>query len=57
MITLTNAQLAAARKAERRYPDATFRPVSGGIEVNGNLVSIPQSMSPDDVFKALAAAV
>lgn len=53
---MTNAQLAAARKADRRYPDATFRPVEGGVEVNGVLVEIPASMTPDDVFKALAAA-
>jgi hypothetical protein len=53
---MRNAQLAAARKAARRFPDATFRPVSGGVEVNGTLVLIPDNMTPDDVFKALAAA-
>jgi hypothetical protein len=53
---MTNAQLAAARKADRRFPDATFRPVDGGVEVNGVLVLIAQNMTPDDVFKALAAA-
>ena len=53
---MRNAQLAAARKAARRFPDATFRPVSGGVEVNGTLVLIPDNMTPDDVFKALAVA-
>ena len=53
---MTNAQLAAARKAARRFPEVSFRPVFGGIEVNGVMVPITDTMTPDDVFKALIAA-
>lgn len=54
---MNNAQRSAARKAERRFPNATFRAVEGGVEVNGVLVPISPSMTPDEVFKALAGAV
>jgi hypothetical protein len=53
---MTNEQLAGARKAQRRFPEATFRPVTGGVMVNGVLVPVSPEMTPDDVFKALGAA-
>ena len=53
---MNNAQRSAARKAERRYPNATFRAVEGGVEVNGVLVPVGASLTLDEVFKALAGA-
>jgi hypothetical protein len=54
---MNNKQMPGARKAQRIYPDATFRVVTGGIEVNGTLVPIPADMTPEDLFKAIVAAI
>jgi hypothetical protein len=51
---MTNAQLAAARNVQNRYPDVTFRMVSAGIEVGGVLVTITANMNPEEVRSALA---
>ena len=51
---MTNQQLAAARKAANRFPAVAFRPVSGGVEVGGVVVTVTPNMSPEDVRSALA---
>jgi hypothetical protein len=51
---MTNAQLAAARKVQNRFPEVAFRPVTGGVEVDGVLVPVTPNMSPEDVRSALA---
>jgi hypothetical protein len=51
---MTNQQLAAARKAANRFPEVSFRPVTGGVEVGGVLVPVTPNMSAEDVRSALA---
>ena len=53
---MTNKQLAAARKAQNRYPDVTFRAHPLGVVVAGTLVEIPETMSPEDVERVLRTA-
>ena len=50
---MNNAQLAAARRVQNRYPDVAFRAATGGMTVNGTFVAIGPNMSPEDVRKAL----
>ena len=54
---MNNKQMPGARKAQRIYPDATFRVVTGGIEVNGTLVLVPATMTPEELFKAISAVI
>jgi hypothetical protein len=54
---MNNKQMPGARKAQRIYPDATFRVVTDGIEVNGTLVLVPATMTPEELFRAIVAVI
>ena len=54
---MTNVQLPGARRAQRLYPDASIDPAEGGATVNGVFVAIPDAMTAEDVFRALAQQV
>ncbi len=51
---MNNAQLAAARRVQNRYPDVAFLAAPGGMMVRSVFVPIGPNMSPEDVRKALA---
>lgn len=53
---MTNHQLAAARKAQNRYPDVVFRAHPLGVVVGGSLVEIPETMTPEEVERTLKLA-
>lgn len=53
---MNNTQRAAARRAQRRYPEVAFRATPQGVQVKGVLVPIPPDMSPEDVFRTLMEA-
>jgi hypothetical protein len=53
---MTNKQLAAARKAQNRYPEVSFRAHALGVVVGGTLVEIPDTMAPAEVERVLKLA-
>ena len=50
---MNNAQLAAARRVQNRYPDVAFLAAPSGMMVRSVFVAIGPNMSPEDVRKAL----